>query len=109
MRRQAPRRVALALAGLADDLAPATTLARVQGCWRDVAGPVIAEEAQPVAEHDGTVTVVCGSAVWAQELDLLAGDLVPRLNGSLGAAEGDDPVRALRVVAGGILHPGAPS
>ncbi len=107
MRRLGPRPAALAVAALSEDLAPATTLARVQGCWREAVGPTVAEEAQPVSEHDGTVTVVCRSAVWAQELELLGPDLTGRLNALLGASEGDESVRALRVVAGGIGPPRA--
>jgi len=102
VRRLAPRRAALALDGLAADLAPATTLARVQGCWRDAVGALVAAEAAPVAEHDGTVTVACRSAVWAHELELMSPELVARLNVRLGAREGEEPVRELRTVAGGI-------
>jgi len=105
MRRVAPRAVGLALTALTNELAPATTLARIQGCWADAVGPTIAAEAEPLAEHDGTLTVACKSAVWAQELDLLAGDLLPRLNALVGASDGDEPVRELRVVAGGIARP----
>jgi predicted nucleic acid-binding Zn ribbon protein len=97
--RLAPRRLGHALDRLAADLAPATTLARVQARWPDAVGPAIAAEAEPVAEREGVVTVACGSAVWAQELDLLGPDLVRRLNASLGVAEGEGPVRRLRAVA----------
>ena len=100
MSRLAPRRVGHALDRLAADLAPATTLARVQASWPSAVGPAIAAEAEPVAEREGVVTVACKSAVWAQELDLLGPDLVGRLNASLGAAGGDGPVRRLRTVAG---------
>ena len=40
------------------------------GWWR--AGR---REAEPVSERDGIVTVACRSAVWAQELDLMTGEL----------------------------------
>ena len=52
----------------------------------------MAAQAEPTGERDGVVTVTCSSAVWAQELDLMAPDLVERLNAALGGA----PVRALR-------------
>jgi predicted nucleic acid-binding Zn ribbon protein len=82
-------------------LAPATTLARVQGCWSDAVGETIGAEAQPVGERDGTVVVACSSSVWAQELELLAPELVERLNATLGArAEDPRPVRALRCRVG---------
>ena len=99
MSRLAPRRLGHALDRLTADLAPATTLARLQARWPDAVGPAIAAEAEPVAEREGVVTVACRSAVWAQELDLLGPDLVARLNAALGDAEGGGPVRRLRPVA----------
>jgi predicted nucleic acid-binding Zn ribbon protein len=99
MRRRDPRPLGAALAGVVDDLAPATTLARVQRCWSAVAGAAIAREAEPVAERDGVVTVTCSSSVWAQEVELLGGDLVGRLNDALGASDGPPPVRSLKVSA----------
>jgi predicted nucleic acid-binding Zn ribbon protein len=99
VRRRAPRPLAIALAELADELAPATTLAAVQRAWPGVAGEAIAREAEPVAEREGVVTIACASSVWAQEIELLAGDLVPRLNEALGETGGGAPVRSLRVRA----------
>ncbi len=84
MRRRAPRPIGAALSGVVEDLAPATTLARVQRVWSEVAGEAIAREADPVSERDGIVTITCSSSVWAQEIELLAADLVERLNGALG-------------------------
>jgi predicted nucleic acid-binding Zn ribbon protein len=84
MSRAAPRRISSALEGLTATLAPASTLARVQAIWEAVAGPAIAAEARPSGEHDGLLTVTCNAAVWAQELDLMAGALIPRLNEALG-------------------------
>jgi predicted nucleic acid-binding Zn ribbon protein len=89
--------VADALAGLTSQLAPATALARVQAVWGEAAGEVIAAEAQPVSERDGTVTVACRSAVWAHELELMAPELVERVN----RAAGTELVGALRVRTGG--------
>jgi predicted nucleic acid-binding Zn ribbon protein len=82
-----------------EDLAPATTLARVQRVWPAVVGEAIARESEPVAERDGVVTVACGSSVWAQEIELLSRDLVARLNEALGATDGPPPVRSLRASA----------
>ena len=96
-RRRAPRPLGAALAGVVEDLAPATTLARVQRAWAVTAGEAIAREAEPVAERDGVVTIACGSSVWAQEIELLAADLVARLNAALGATAGPPPVRSLKV------------
>jgi predicted nucleic acid-binding Zn ribbon protein len=99
VRRTGPRPLASALDAALRRAAPATLLARVQEAWPRAAGAVVAREAEPVAERGGAVTVACSSAVWAQELELLAPDLVERLNEQLGArAGGGSPVRALRFV-----------
>jgi predicted nucleic acid-binding Zn ribbon protein len=84
VRRLAPRPLAYALEGLTATLAPATTLARVQGVWADVLGETLAEECRPLSERAGVVTVGCRSSVWAQELALMAPELAERLNAALG-------------------------
>ena len=96
MRRRAPRPVSLALEAATARLAPATVLAEVQRAWPDAAG-AFAAEASPVAEREGVVTVACGSAVWAQELDLLG----PRVVEALNAAIGRTAVSRLRVTVRG--------
>jgi predicted nucleic acid-binding Zn ribbon protein len=95
MRRHAPRPLANAIGVLSARLEPATPLAAVQRVWPTVVGEVIAAEAHPTAERGGVVTVSCRSAVWAQELDLMALELVDRLNAEL---EGE-AVSRLRVTA----------
>jgi predicted nucleic acid-binding Zn ribbon protein len=84
VRRRGPRPVATALDRLTGDLAPATLLAEVQRAWAEAAGEAFAAQSEPVSERDGTVTVACASAVWAQELDLLSERVVERLNERLG-------------------------
>ena len=84
MRRLDPRPLSEALGLLRGELAPATTLARVQEAWKDVAGESIAREAEPVSERLGTVTFACRSSVWAGELSLMSEDLKARLNAALG-------------------------
>jgi predicted nucleic acid-binding Zn ribbon protein len=69
-----------------------TTLARVQQVWESAAGTAICAAAQPTAERDGVLTITCESAVWAQELDLMATEVIRRLNSELG----DEPVQELR-------------
>jgi predicted nucleic acid-binding Zn ribbon protein len=96
MSRPAPRSLSVALGALTRALAPATTLARVQEIWEPAAGPAIATAARPTAERDGVLTVTCTAAVWAQELDLMAGELIPRLNAALGV----EAVRELRCRTG---------
>jgi len=88
MRRLAPRPAALAFERVKAELAPATTLARVQDAWRAVAGELIGNESHPVSERAGVVTVACRSSVWAQELALMAPDLTARLNEALAQAGG---------------------
>jgi predicted nucleic acid-binding Zn ribbon protein len=92
-----PRQIAEALARVTERAAPATTIARLQGVWESVAGPVIAAEAQPVSERGGVVTVACRSAVWASELDLLGPGLLEGLNEALGGSA----VGSLRFVVRG--------
>jgi len=95
MRRRAPRPLATAVEALTQRLAPATLLADVQRVWPQAAGPEIAAEAEPVSERAGTVTLLCSSAVWMQEIDLMGPTLVDSLNARLGS----DRVQALRCVA----------
>jgi predicted nucleic acid-binding Zn ribbon protein len=97
--RRAPRSLQCALDDLRDDLAPATLLAAVQRVWPVTVGPSIAAQAQPAAERAGVVTVSCAASVWAQELDLMAPQIIERLNAALD----DGSVQRLRCVAVG--HP----
>ena len=100
MKRTAPRPIGDALAAVTRGLEPQTPLARVQRAWRETAGQPLTEEAQPASERAGTVTIACRSAVWAQELSLLAPDLAERLNEALGAPAADPIVKELRFVVG---------
>ena len=84
MRRLAPRSISTALQGVVRDVAPPTLLARVQAVWSEVAGERLAAAAAPVSERDGVVTFACESGIWAHELDLLAPDLLDRLERALG-------------------------
>ena len=95
MRRRAPRPIAGAIEALTQRLAPVTLLADVQRVWEQAAGPAIAEAARPVSEGEGTVTVLCSSAVWMQEIDLMGPVLVDALNAALGR----DRVQSVRCVA----------
>jgi predicted nucleic acid-binding Zn ribbon protein len=92
MRRRAPERVAAVLRDAVSGVAPDTLLARVQALWPEVAGAAIAAETAPASEREGSVTVECSGAVWAQELTLLEADLRGRLNARLGEPQ----VRSLR-------------
>jgi len=92
MRRYAPRPLATALERFTGTLAPVSRLARVQEIWEATVGPAIAASSHPSAEHDGVLTVTCEASVWAQELDLMATELIPRINSALGGQD----IRALR-------------
>lgn len=95
--RLAPRRLGLAVGGLAERLTPATPLARVQEVWPRVAASLpAAAEADAAAVRDGTLTLRCSAAVYAQELHLAGEDLIAAVNGALG----EGVVRELRVRVG---------
>ena len=92
MSRPAPRPIAAALDRFTSALAPTSTLARVQEVWERTVGPAVAASARPTAERDGVLTIACAASVWAQELDLMGTELIPRLNDALGG----DRIRELR-------------
>ena len=97
MRRRAPAPLSDVLRQAVGEVAPDTLLARVQALWPGVAGAAVAAESAPASEREGTVTVECSGAVWAQELTLLAPELVGRLNAALEGLQ----VRSLRFVVKG--------
>jgi predicted nucleic acid-binding Zn ribbon protein len=98
--RRGPRQLDAALGSLADDLAPETLLAEVQRVWPGVVGEAIAAEAQPTAGRGGTITISCSASVWAQELDLMAAQIIPRVNAELSHGS----VQRLRCVAVGHVR-----
>jgi predicted nucleic acid-binding Zn ribbon protein len=83
MRRRAPRSLAFALERVTTYLEPATTLARVQGCWAEAVGREIEVVTEPIAERDGVVTVACESSLWTDELKMMETDLLERVNALL--------------------------
>jgi predicted nucleic acid-binding Zn ribbon protein len=91
-KRRVPRRAGSAVGALVDGLAPASGLAALQRVWPQAVGELVAQQAHPTAERDGVVIVTCSSSVWAQELTLMAPDLIARIVGAPGAPE----VRELR-------------
>lgn len=84
-RRRSAVPLAVAVEALAGRVAPPTLLADVQRAWPRVAGAAMAAQAEPVAEREGRITLVCSSSVWAHELELLGPGLVDGLNEALGA------------------------
>ena len=95
-RAGAPRRLGDSVRALRTEVEPPTLLAAVQGCWADAVGARVAAEARPTREREGTITVECRAATWAQELDLLQDELIAKLNGALAAPR----VRRLRLIVG---------
>ena len=91
-RRRAPRPAAGAFQAALQRAAPKTPLAAVQTAWPAAVGEQLAAVATPLSERDGTLTVECADAVWAQELDLMQGALLDRLKEELG----DRAPKALR-------------
>ena len=83
-RRRAPRQASAAIRAARDRAAPRTGLAAVQAAWTGAVGERIAAVAAPVSERSGTLTIECGDSVWAQELDLMQGQLLERLREELG-------------------------
>ena len=79
MGRRAPRPIGAALETVLQGAEPATLLAAVQSAWPGAVGEAVAREASPVSERDGVVTVACRSATWAQELDLLGGQILAQV------------------------------
>jgi predicted nucleic acid-binding Zn ribbon protein len=83
-RRRVPRPAASALRTVLEQAAPKTPLAALQATWPAAVGERIAAVATPVSERSGEVTVSCTDSVWAQELDLMQGELLQRLQELLG-------------------------
>ena len=52
--------------------------------WKDVVGPVIAENARPEAIKGKLLLVNVSSAPWMQQLQFLKAELMEKLNASLG-------------------------
>jgi predicted nucleic acid-binding Zn ribbon protein len=97
-RRRAPREAGAAFRAARDLMAPKTGLASVQATWPEAVGEQIAAVAEPVSERSGTLTVDCSNAMWAQELDLMQGQLLERLREALG--EGAPEALKFRVARG---------
>ena len=83
-RRRAPRPAASAFRAALQGAAPKTPLAAVQSVWEEVAGERLAAAATPVSEADGALTIACVDPVWAEELDLMQGQLLRGLKERLG-------------------------
>jgi predicted nucleic acid-binding Zn ribbon protein len=103
-RREQPHPLASALDAVRAEVAPRTLLAAVQEAWPGVAGGTVAAQTDPVAEREGVVTIACRSATWAQELDLMQTELLPRLREALAAGAFADGLAGLRFTADAARH-----
>jgi predicted nucleic acid-binding Zn ribbon protein len=92
-RRRSPRQASEAIRAARDLIAPQTGLAAAQANWETIVGRQLADVATPVSERGGTLTIECADSVWAQELDLMQGQLLERLRAELG----DRAPKALRL------------
>jgi len=73
-------------------VAPQTPLAAIQAIWDEAVGERIAAVTEVVEEREGLVTVECSTAVWAQELELMAPRISARIADRLGG-EGPEKLR----------------
>ena len=79
-----PKPIGAVLERALDPIAPLTTLAEVQRVWPSTVGPGIAAVTTVSEERDGTVTIECESAVWANELAMMGPQLLEKLRPLLG-------------------------
>jgi predicted nucleic acid-binding Zn ribbon protein len=82
--RRAPRPAANAFQAALQRVAPQTPLGAIQTAWAEAVGEQLAAVAAPVSEREGTLTIECADAVWAQELDLMQEALLQRLREQVG-------------------------
>lgn len=94
LHRDRPKPLAQALSAIENDWVPDTPLARIQHVWQRAVGEQIASVATPVAERAGVVTIRCEVSAWAAELDLMAPELVAKINSELSS----QAVRQLRCI-----------
>lgn len=80
-----PRKLGDSLQRFIAEEAPATLLAEVQTAWAEACGETIASNSLPVAERQGKVTIACESGAWAQELEMIQGTILSRLEGVIGS------------------------
>jgi len=66
--------------------------------WVELVGEQIAAHTQPLSLKDGLLNVVVASAAWLNELSLLRGPIVQRINELLG----ENTVAAIRLLAGRV-------
>ena len=104
MKRQ-PKRASFAIEKTLAQTSPGTPLAAVQQVWQQAVGDTVADQADPVYEREGVVTIACKSASWAQELDLLQTNVLEQVNQRLSSLNPDGfRVKGLRFTADAARH-----
>ncbi len=83
-RRRAPRPATEAFRAALERAAPKSPLAALQTAWAEAVGERIAAETRPVSSRSGTAVVHCSDPIWAEELELMQGQLLERLRERLG-------------------------
>jgi len=99
-RRKAPEALGSAMRPLIDRLDSGGNfgIVRVARAWPEIVGEAIARRTEVSALRFHTATVKVSSAMWIQELNLLRGQILPRLQAVVGA----DVVRDIRFVKGAL-------
>src|SRR5262249_53270082 len=102
-RRDDPAPLGAAIDGLVSETGWELAIATgsVFGRWAQIVGPDLAAHTAPDGLTDGVLTVTADSTAWATQVQLLAADLVRRLNAELG----DGAVRRVKVVWRGAQGP----
>ena len=54
--------------------------AKVFAAWREAVGALIARNTQPISLVDGKLTVYATAHVWVNELQMLRGQVIPKIN-----------------------------
>ena len=54
--------------------------AKVFAAWKEVVGALIARNTQPISLVDGKLTVYATAHVWVNELQMLRGQVIPKIN-----------------------------
>lgn len=92
-----PKPIGAALNRVLSGIAPKTALAEIQAVWAEAVGPQIDAVTEVVSEHEGTVVIECEGSVWAQELEMMAPQLIKKLTPLISA----EPPQILRFRATG--------
>ncbi|MGM0366147.1 MAG: DUF721 domain-containing protein [Actinomycetota bacterium] len=66
------------------DVGNKLTISAIFNHWEEIVGEQISEKSKPRRFREGTLYVSCANSTWANELDLMSGRLVKRINSYLG-------------------------